>query len=888
MRHVLSTLGFLVLLIAAVSAGAKVLPAGEGVAGQRAFDDLTTLYKDEKKVPPYEDALAQLVATDEAVRRRAGEYLLALFKQSKADESNGRTSWSGLPGFGQLPDCTATAFREHLAEDFGAQARGVEALPAALWLIDEERVPKNQAAGICALRAVKDPASAAVFARLLAQPHPNADVTVGVLEEIAARRLDGYAADIKRLAGHYRASVREAARDAATHLGIRDIPAYDPEKAFTPWLIDQIKAIRQMVRDEIPASARWMHFVQTYPETVIDGQPYTRTFDGWLLSEDAEKYNLVDWFGRPLRLEKKNMKASPRVLADEPAVFTAARNKDDRWGALDALSSSGGFTGQFESDAISLPETLVAAWAYERGDLKTAAATLFPRLDSMPDDRWMVEIPRDLLGRFYQQEMLDAFSHDRDYPAAISWAEHLSKSFFDGYAYQERAKELAAQLAKRKEDFKTFVLPTFAEWAEKKKGLGRAEQIRFLAERLRLLNCIQMSQPGEVRYEDEQSQKPRVLVRGWPTAEVTDPVVNPFNELKAMKLTVEDLRILAPFLADDNFMPTYSFWRDFHPARTLHRANWAMGKLLNSVAQRDLAELYVYEGLDADGRKSHLSRILAWCAANKDKTRDELLLATLADDASTWMEQAYAAQELAAEHNLKALPLLIKQVEDIPDKAEILVECCYELDASKVVPEARRWVKSPDEGVRFWAAIILLAHGDTAKLEGLDILRPILENKGSELWLENAIDPLCRTHREECLKLACLIFERRPYGGPVAGGEPALHRLFLAGRKECLDWLLANLDNDKETWPERHETIGGKEQRRTGTEGDETAEIVAGWRNDAYRYDFFGSEDHRRKQRAELKAWLQQQFKRIAAGEKPDMRDKPNPIQAFRWRAESP
>jgi hypothetical protein len=135
-----------------------------------------------------------------------------------------------------------------------------------------------------------------------------------------------------------------------------------------------------------------------------------------------------------------------------------------------------------------------------------------------------------------------------------------------------------------------------------------------------------------------------------------------------------------------------------------------------------------------------------------------------------------------------------------------------------------------------------------------------------------------------------LIFDRSERVRPILGGEPALHRLFLAGRRECFDWLLAQLDSDKETGTGRHETTQGKERHRTVTEGDEAADIVAGWRKDEYRYDFFGPEEQRRKQRAELKTWLQEQFKRITAGEKPDMRDKPNPIYVYvpQWHLDAP
>ena len=40
-----------------------------------------------------------------------------------------------------------------------------------------------------------------------------------------------------------------------------------------------------------------------------------------------------------------------------------------------------------------------------------------------------------------------------------------------------------------------------------------------------------------------------------------------------MKLTVRDLPILIPYLEDTDYLPTFSYWRDFHPSRNLFRVD---------------------------------------------------------------------------------------------------------------------------------------------------------------------------------------------------------------------------------------------------------------------------------------------------------------------------
>ena len=89
--------------------------------------------------------------------------------------------------------------------------------------------------------------------------------------------------------------------------------------------------------------------------------------------------------------------------------------------------------------------------------------------------------------------------------------------------------------------------------------------------------------------------------------------------LKKLSLSVAELSLLVPFLADDSFMPTFGFWRDFHPSRTLHRVNWSVAAIVNEIAGHDLANLKIYDRLDETGKRAHLDRILEWCGARASK-----------------------------------------------------------------------------------------------------------------------------------------------------------------------------------------------------------------------------------------------------------------------------
>jgi hypothetical protein len=845
-------------------------PAAAGDEGRRAFDDLAKYYADREKVPPFAKAIEDLQAADPATRRKAGEYLLALFKQTFADEDNGRSPWRQTPFFGGGSVNDARELRKQLGKAFGEKAAGEAALGATLWLLNEERLPDNQKAGLLVLARIEGPAANAALKTLIKPLHPNVDVATRTIAEVGRRGLKDLGPELLPLCAHYRTAVREAAVKVAKDLNLAPVPEYMPEKAFTPVLTGHIEDVAAMILAEIPKDARWV-------EATVEGEN-GGTVTGWLLGEKGD-YRLVNWFGEEVTLPKKETKIKQIALADTAKLFGEIRSGGDRE-AVGRLSRRGMLTAQFQPRFLSQPELVVGAWAFTRGERKVAAEVLFGRIDDMRDDRWLTDIARDLLGHTYHQEMLEAFGLGRDYARALVLARHLSKPVFKGYQYHERAQKLAAQLPKRAEDFKTFVLPTAEEWKAQQAKLSREEQIKYLAGRLRLLNCRQWGQPGGVNYEDEQNSA------SFSQAKANGKkVINPYNELDNLKLQVADLPVLVPFLADDSYMLVYSYWRDFHPGRTLHQVNWAVANLVNEAATRDLADLGTYNGLDEAGRKKHLEKILAWCKANAGKSRTELLLDTAAT-AEDWREVQAASARLVAEKELKVLPVLVARSKDFPKMQGSIAEMCSKLDSADAVKPAREWVKSKEEATKFWAALILLRHGDRANTEGLEPLKEVLARDDGSHFYPRALDALLAVKCEPATTLAVGILQKPRFADDF-NHSAILHRLILAGRKEALDHVLAGLD-DTESAGTSLGKYQGKEVKREQTRGDRMAGAVAEWRTDKWEFENLAPDDQRKKQREELKGWLKEQFARIKAGQKPEMRTEVRPLRFPEWQLDAP
>jgi hypothetical protein len=251
--------------------------------------------------------------------------------------------------------------------------------------------------------------------------------------------------------------------------------------------------------------------------------------------------------------------------------------------------------------------------------------------------------------------MLDKFTQDRDYAGALALATQLSKPAFNGYYYQARAKELAAQLAARGEDFKTLALPLAEEWAAQQAKLSREQQIVYLASRLKLLHCVQPGQPAFVRYNDPQFANP--CLPFMPPK--NDPkVINPFTELEKLQLTTNDLLTLAPFATDEDYLLTYSYWRDFTPERQLHRVSWVVGALINETAGQALVQT-TDGGISFDPKKGAdvTADLKAWVVAHPNMSQADLLAETLktSTDWKVLQQGAQSALQLKRSNVLRAL-----------------------------------------------------------------------------------------------------------------------------------------------------------------------------------------------------------------------------------------
>lgn len=604
-------MAIVLLLLARVAWGDG--PAIESPEGKMAFDDLGAMYE-ARGGPDLPQTWVRLHAADAATRTSAGHYLLALCRQSLEDEVTGRTSLSRYPpGFGHGPDVIAREFRKRLADDLATRAAVVEAVPALEWLLENDVLSQSREQAMDALCKIKSPEADKLLLSFLAQPHPEGVIVVRALEEAGKRDLRAAAGRLPALSVHFRGDVRKAARALAEKWGVRNLPAFNPEESVAHF-DETLRDIAAMVYPTIPENSPFLKFTQKIPASGTFPER-ERTGWAWLIREDAVTYHVIDTFGSEGEISKSHTTIAPSTLAEwgrSLLELRAAEGRDRKSSdAVMALSPGGTLSGQFEPEALRLPEILAAAWSYVRGDRATAAAVLLPRMEALADERGMREIGRDMLGNLYDEAMLTELVDARDYPAALSYAKHLSSPLFKDFRFQTRAEKLLRELPSRmKEDFVTLTLPTPNDWRRMRRGMTRTEQIRFLADRLRLVNVRQPGWPADMQFCDPQRSVP---MGGTIYSRVDysrgEARVNPMRELALMQLEPADLEALLPYLAREEYALAYHAWRPWSPTWHLFQVNELVADLANEAAGTRLVNLHDYYARVPAERASYVTTL---------------------------------------------------------------------------------------------------------------------------------------------------------------------------------------------------------------------------------------------------------------------------------------
>lgn len=685
----------------------------------------------------WSEAREKIHSSNQAERQAAVSKLLAIVKQLKADEESGNAKWCATIFFGGEQENRARDSRKYLLLDMIKKPMMEEAVPLIRWYLFEEKLAHFQANAMLALKPIATESADATRLEIIKARPKNAWVLAMALEQGRARELSISDEMLTELATHHRHGIRSAAVKWLQERR-KPVPEFNAAAAIqSPAVSGLIVQLSAMWVDQPATNTQPCHVIRMYQ--VNDGEVVVlEPIFVWEIQSTDKVMQFIDDHGRlhEYELSKRNQQPiKPRdftwrteavdlnVTVAEIEKFRKERNLDF------ALSSQGGLSDQFEGQHPTLPEMLLGIWLAGTGQRELAARVLLPAFEAAASDALAVESFKHEIAVYYGQCTLGAFTHERDFVKT----ERMANTYITKYPntiYSNIMEKLATELQRRQDDFKTFTLPTHDEWKALKLKLTRAQQIDFLCDRLRLLNAFQDGQPGGVSYHDKQYAEP-----GW-QARSNDMllVINPLSELvglpashrnndpiEGLQLTLADVPILARHLKDDWSMVMYSYWRDFHPSRTMHYTRNVLADIINSLCHQEIIDPIAMKAMSPQQVDEAIANLTQWAKDHVGKPEADLHVESLeraVRENSWWYYKVDKnAQALVSLKDPRVVPLTMKVFERKHQNMhrENDLNCIMKISGAFPVDEydefARKMLDSQHERGRLIAACVLIAAG---------------------------------------------------------------------------------------------------------------------------------------------------------------------------------
>ncbi|HZX57748.1 MAG TPA: hypothetical protein VFE54_03450, partial [Mucilaginibacter sp.] len=411
----------------------------------------------------------------------------------------------------------------------------------------------------------------------------------------------------------------------------------------------------------------------------------------------------------------------------------------------------------------------LALWLYKKGKFDYSKQLLPERSILLADSSI-----RNGFGALYYDAMLSAYSNQRDYPTAIVFGEHFSSSIFNGYQYQKDAIALTRQLKDNPEDFKTFRLPDSLEWNKLKQKLNRKEQITYLANRLRLLNCIQMSQPGGINYDAKQysisfTESSKLDIPYW-KSNAKYGVVNPLTELWQMKLSFNETELLLPYLLTDKYIPSYNYHRDFMPERNLHRLSWVVESLITAITNKHFLDRLNFDTLSRIQKETEVAKIKKWLDDNAALSPEAITVKNL-KEANNWGDFHTAMQTAIEQKNDSLLAIIVRRFNDFhgtgyewPSIRGTMAQVMYEFGNESYIVAVKKWDNDPsDLWVHLYTSMFLIKYDKNGYEQAMNELASVLKQCDGVSYYPRAMDLLLSLNDPRALKLAEGILDKQGF-----------------------------------------------------------------------------------------------------------------------------
>ena len=377
------------------------------------------------------------------------------------------------------------------------------------------------------------------------------------------------------------------------------------------------------------------------------------------------------------------------------------------------------------------PSVVMAA----RGLNETLGYPKAPVFKPSAEGASLADVDQESMGTIHGYRMIIEFAGNRDYRPALKEAQLIAAKYPRSY-FGDMAKEMIHELPLRTDDFETLRLPTPVEWTKLRSTMSREEQIRYLCDRLRLLNDSPGGGPWGPQFLEApgmESDAATTLNQG------KTPVINPLIELSGaseewwsakatqpggLRLTRSDVPILAPFLRDNWFLGCVDGSRfgihdpSMFPERTLLETRDLILDMIKKIAPEapfNNIDFQLREELDEE---KAITNVIDWGAAVNTANEEDQVLKVVNNAQSYW-EVLGLLDYLVAHKMVAAVPRLLSLIgpDSFPARRGQVLSYCRRIDAARCLPFANEYLMDPDPEIRLNAGLIVYASG--AKMSGL-------------------------------------------------------------------------------------------------------------------------------------------------------------------------
>lgn len=498
----------------------------------------------------------------------------------------------------------------------------------------------------------------------------------------------------------------------------------------------------------------------------------------------------------------------------------------------------------------------------------------------------------DAFGDLYYNEMLIAYSHERDFDKAIKFGKLFNKEVFLNYEYRQTAISITHQLELRKNDFKTLRLPKSSSWDKLKEKLNREEQLKYLLDRLYLMNCIQIGQPAFISNYSSQTSIPykkltnkyssyhHIRMRYYKKEVIKHKVINPYVELMNLEPNVSEIKYFLPLLLDSSYIPTFSFHRDFFSSRSIHQLNWLIEELIEENTYRDFIDIDEFNELSLIDKEKQIALIYNWCEENKGLNREELIKKIMSET-TDWNEFSNG-MKLSVQYNyISVIPIIKKRYYDFNDDFSYYIssqkgsiaKTMFEIGSEKDNETIRMWFNnSNDRWVKIWTSLFQLKYDNENYKPAIDTLKNILDKDyDGNMYNIRINDALISINDSNTNKLLEDYISKNSFTKDLEFSykNHDLLKILLLRKSDIAYNLLYSGLCDNTIYKKYYDSDTGKEIYHYYFEI--YRKIIDSWRLNKNEYQNDWDLERKIKYSKLLANWLQYQYSQIKKGEKHDL-----------------